>query len=207
MNNEKYIKWAAVGVGLVISAAVLWFGYSLVSQRFGQAADLNVTNFNCEPTSENALLITWDDTSKDKGVIYYRPAGTSNNLISLEENNPQEGSSGFSHEVTASLLTPGTTYEVQVGADGNPSDEIHSCSTKGVTNVESVIPTTSRSEPTVTVAPTVSAKLSVDEIKDRLRDGTFKDGEDCASSSQTTALDCAKAVRALYAVPGRSLSN
>ncbi len=207
MNNEKLIKWAAVGVGLVISAAVVWFGFSLVSQRFGKAADLNVSNFNCEPTGENALLVTWDDTSSDKGVAYYRPAGTVNNLISLEENTPQQGSSGSSHEITLSLLTPGTSYDVQVGAGGEPTEEVHSCSTKGNSTVDSIVPTTSPVGPTSTPAPTIASKLSVDEIKDRLRDGTFKDGEDCASSAQTTALDCAKAVRALYAPAGKSVSN
>lgn len=207
MNNEKLIKWAAVGVGLVISLAVVWFGFSLVSQRFGRAADLNISNFNCEPTGENTLLVTWEDSSKDKGAVYYRPAGTSNNLISLEESTPQEGSSGNMHEVTLSLLTPGTTYEVQVGAGDETDDETHSCSTKGATSVDTILPTSSPARPTTSPAPTTASKLSVDEIKDRLRDGTFKDGEDCASSSQTTALDCAKAARALYAPAGKSQSN
>lgn len=207
MNNEKLIKWAAVGVGLVISAAVVWFGFSLVSQRFGKAADLNVSNFSCEPTGENALLVTWEDTSDEKGVVYYRPAGTVNNLISLEENAPQAGDNGNFHEVTLSLLTPGTSYDLQVGAGGEPEAEVHSCSTKQGLNTDSIVPTTSPVGPTSTPAPTVASKLSVEEIKDRYRDGTFKDGEDCASSSQTTALDCAKAARALYGVQGQSVSN
>lgn len=207
MNNEKLIKWAAMGVGLVISAAVVWFGFSLVSQRFGKAADLNVSNFNCEPTGQNALLITWEDTSSAKGVVYYRPAGTTNNLISLEENDPQQGSSGNSHEVTLSLLTSGTTYDVQVGADGEPTEEVHSCSTTGGSTGDAIVPTTSPVGPTATPAPTIPAKLSVEEIKDRYRDGSFKNGEDCASSAQTTALDCAKAARALYGVQGQSVSR
>lgn len=208
MNNEKAVKWAAIGVGLVISVAVVWFGFSLVSQRFGKAADLNVSNFNCEPTGENSLLVTWEDTSSQKGVVYYRPAGTVNNLISLEENAPQAGSAGNLHEVTLHLLTAGTSYDIQVGSGDEPEADVHSCSTKQGMNVNSVIPTTSIvTEPTNTPAPTTTSRLSVEEIKDRYRDGTFKNGEDCASSSQTTALDCAKAARALYGVQGQSVSR
>lgn len=207
MNNEKMLKWAAVGVGLVISVAVVWFGFTLVSQRFGKAADLNVSNFNCEPTSENSLLVTWEDTSSQKGVVYYRPAGTVNNLISLEENVPQQGSTGNLHEVTLHLLTAGTSYDIQVGSGDEPEADVHSCSTKQGLSVNTAIPTVSSVGPSATPAPTIPSKLSVEEIKDRYRDGTFKNGEDCASSSQTTALDCAKAARALYGVQGQSVSR
>lgn len=209
MEQEKLIKWAAVGVGLVISVAVLWMGLLIVQGKFGKAADLNVTNFACEPTGENALLVTWEDTSKDKGVVYYRPAGTSNNFIALEESNPQEGNGSNSHEVTLSLLTSGTTYEVQVGSGGQPTEEVHQCSTTQQATSNSLLPTSSIEsvKATPSPAPTTAGKLSVNEIMDRLRDGTFKNTTDCASSSQTTALDCAKAARALYAVQGQSVSR
>ncbi len=197
------IRWAAVGLGLVISMVVLWTGLQIFQGKFGRAADLNVSGFNCEPTSDNTLLVSWEDSSNLKGALYYRPAGTSNNLIALEENVPQEASGSNSHEVSLSLLTPGTTYEVQVGQDGQPTEELHECSTNSAQGSNSLLPTSSVEAETPTGTPppaggpTKAAKLSVNEIRDRYEDGTFKDMEDCASSSQTTALTCAQAAKAL----------
>ncbi|OGK17415.1 hypothetical protein A3D80_04670 [Candidatus Roizmanbacteria bacterium RIFCSPHIGHO2_02_FULL_40_13b] len=208
MDREKTMKFAAVGIGLIIATVVLWLGLQIVQGKFGKAATLTVQNFNCTGSGDNALAVTWEDNSSEKGVIRFRTSGTTNDLISLEDGIPENGGAGtFHHTVTLSLLSAQTTYEIRVGND-TTSGDVHECSTGGEST--EIIPTTSAVKNDTLTAPTQppgDQKLSVSEIKDRLQDGTFKDMLDCASSKQTTALSCAQAAKLLYANPSKTVSR
>lgn len=210
MDKEKTMKFAAIGIGLLIAMVVLWLGLQIVQGKFGRAGNLTVQNFNCTSSGDNALNVSWEDNSSEKGVIRFRTSGTNNDLISLEDGVPEDGGAGmFHHTVNLSLLSAQTTYEIRIGNDNTAEGDVHECSTGGEST--DVIPTTSSqidsSATSPTTVPIGDRKLSVSEIVERLKDGTFKNMVDCASSKQTSALDCAKAAKLAYPDPSKTVSN
>ena len=76
MDKEKAIKAAAIVIGFIISALVLWFGFRLLEQRSGRAS-ANISDVLCEAQSATSYAVTFNQGSSKEAQIQYGLSPTS----------------------------------------------------------------------------------------------------------------------------------
>ncbi len=113
---KKYTKiFALVFLVVIVLVAVLFLGKG--SQNiFSRASSCGITRVSSVQVSANSAVISWESTDVSQGLIQYGTTATNLNFSA------PEGSSGKTHSVPLTLLTPNTVYYYLVSIGNSKCD-------------------------------------------------------------------------------------
>ena len=163
---KKYTKiiglTSLVGVLLLVTIV---FGKG-AQNLFSRASSCGVDKVSSAQVSANSAVVNWDSTDISQGIVQYGI-----NATNLTFSAP-EGSSGKTHNVPLTLLTPNTVYYYLISVGNNKCDSSgQSCSTScvpwsfttaAITPQQQIVapiatPTTTLATPSATLAASPSA--------------------------------------------------
>lgn len=108
--HKKSSKITALIAGLIISAGVVYLGFTLVSGYFTRASDEQPQDVRISNIEETSAKVTWTTGNESEGgVIQYGVSPTG-----LTSYAPAEGGRSTSHSVDLTLLAPATTYYFEI---------------------------------------------------------------------------------------------
>ncbi len=167
MNNPVIKKVAAIVIGLVIFA-LLVFGYFTI---FGtRAADFEPRDVIVSNIEKNSVKTTWATGVDSQGVVEYGTTPTALNFFAPEAVKTK------THSVDLTLLSPSTTYyfDIRVGDQKYDNGGVPwTFTTKGAETSVSTPPTATPAQVQATTQPTPVQSL-------KISDGTNCTETDCA---------------------------
>ncbi|NTU72967.1 hypothetical protein HGB07_02205 [Candidatus Roizmanbacteria bacterium] len=106
-QSKKSVKFAAVGVVIVLSIGLIYGGLRLTG-TFSRASDAAPRDVVITDTTTNSAKVTWATGEDTQGVIEYGTSPTALNSFAPELQK------GKSHSVDLTLLSPGSSYYFQI---------------------------------------------------------------------------------------------
>jgi len=108
MKNPKLMKIASIAIGAVISVLLLVMVFRLFSTVFTRASDMEPRDVVVSDISQNSVKVSWATGIEAQGVIEYGTSPTALNFFSPEAARTK------SHQQELTLLSPNTTYYLQI---------------------------------------------------------------------------------------------
>lgn len=168
MNNHNLKKVLSIVIGLILAAVLLFFGFSIVQNRFGKASStIRQASFVVTETTDNSFTIGFlaDDANLSPQIEYgteCTEAGLSLFALCSAQDTTADGTK---YTCPATLLTPDTTYywDARVGDEivrngetcFNLKTKAKGASADGVANLTPTAPQLLRPTAAPTVAPTL----------------------------------------------------
>lgn len=114
---KKYTKIIAlVFLALVVTGGILILGKGTTQNLMSRASSCGVDKISSTQVSANSAVITWESADVNQGSVLY---GINVNNLSFTA---PEGSSGKTHNVPLTLLTPNTVYYYLISVGGKKCD-------------------------------------------------------------------------------------
>ncbi|NTU47246.1 hypothetical protein HGA88_06475 [Candidatus Roizmanbacteria bacterium] len=108
MKKKKIVRIISIGIGVLFSLLILFFGFQIFSGVLTRAEDSAPRDVAISEITGNAAKITWNTNQTTQGVIEYGTSPTSLNYFAPEAKKTSQ------HSVDLTLLQPSTTYYFQI---------------------------------------------------------------------------------------------
>lgn len=152
--DHKKVRLISIGIGAVISILVLVFGFGILQGVFTRADDVAPRDVTISEITNNSAKVMWATGNENQGVIEYGTSPTALNFFA------PEASANKNHSVELTLLSPNTTYYLQIRIGDKKFDNSGAPWTFTTKATGSDAETTKTAEPTESVVkaePTQSA--------------------------------------------------
>ncbi len=103
---KKRSRWAAIGIGLVLSVGLIYLGFNVFEGVITRADDESPRDVVVNAVTDTTATVSWSTgVAVTGGIVQYGTSATS--LTSFA---PADTEKNTEHTVTLSLLSPSTTY-------------------------------------------------------------------------------------------------
>lgn len=161
-KSNKLKKFLPIGIGVLISIAIVFLAFGLVGNFFTRASGITPQNVVTSDQTQNTAKITWMTELETLSMVEY---GTSPNTLTFKA---PEAERTKNHSVELTLLSPNTTYYYQISVGDKKFDNggiPWTFTTKDILKTQP-LPTTLTPSPRAassspTLAPTTAASTAV----------------------------------------------
>lgn len=189
---NKVVKFASIGIGVVIAGLLLVMGFNLLSGVFSRAADSAPQNVVVGDITTNSVKVNWTTDQEVISTVEYGTSPTALNFFAPEADKKKE------HSVELTLLSPNTTYYFQINVGGDKHDNggvPWTFTTKGSGSAsDAPAPTGTTAQPTATQlspAPTSTASGTTSASPSPIQTLTVPDDSSTVQVA-CTETDCNK---------------
>lgn len=157
---QNTAKMAIVGILLLVALLGTIFLGKDVAKNFAKASTCSTENVASAQVTANSAVVTWNTTDVTQGMVQY---GTNPGTLSFSA---PEATSGKTHNVPLTLLTPNTTYYYVVTIGTNKCDSTGNICTDNCVAWNFTTSQTAIAQPTVpvdlqSVSPEASPSIGI----------------------------------------------
>lgn len=106
--NHKQVRIVSIIVGSILGLVLIVFSFGTISKVFTHAEDAAPRDVILTDITTNSAKVTWTTGEDNQGVIEYGTSPTALNFFAPESQKSR------SHSLDLTLLTPNTTYYLQI---------------------------------------------------------------------------------------------